>query len=117
MTGFCVTPSVSAAEIGVATGEPLYVVHLDAANARVIVGPAEALQTRRIVLRDVNWLGDLPLQASAPEGIELYAKIRSTRPPKPALLYHRDGETTVELTGGESGVCAGAGLRFLHRCR
>lgn len=27
--------------IGVATGEPLYVVHLDAANARVIVGPVK----------------------------------------------------------------------------
>lgn len=47
--------------IGVATGEPLYVVHLDAANARVIVGPREALETHKVFLRQVNWLGDSPL--------------------------------------------------------
>ena len=44
--------------IGVAVGEPLYVVHLDPAGRRVIVGPREALATRRLHLRDVNWLGD-----------------------------------------------------------
>jgi tRNA-specific 2-thiouridylase len=44
--------------IGVATGEPLYVVYLDARSRRVIVGPKEALETHRVYLRDVNWLGD-----------------------------------------------------------
>ena len=44
--------------IGVATGEPLYVVHLDARSRRVIVGPKEALETHRVYLRDINWLGD-----------------------------------------------------------
>ena len=34
--------------IGVASGEPLYVVHLDADRARVIVGPREALETHKI---------------------------------------------------------------------
>jgi tRNA-specific 2-thiouridylase len=47
--------------LGVATGDPLYVVHLDARSRRVIVGPREALDTRRLILRDVNWLGDMPL--------------------------------------------------------
>ncbi|MCR2199398.1 hypothetical protein NSX56_23750, partial [Salmonella enterica] len=47
--------------IGIATGEPLYVVHLDAAHARVIVGPREALETHKVFLRDMNWLGDGPL--------------------------------------------------------
>ncbi|WP_292504292.1 tRNA 2-thiouridine(34) synthase MnmA, partial [Mesorhizobium sp.] len=44
--------------IGIASGEPLYVVHLDADRARVIVGPREALETHRIYLRAMNWLGD-----------------------------------------------------------
>src|SRR5262245_27616920 len=44
--------------LGVAAGVPLYVVALDAARRRVIVGPRAALRTRRIALRDVNWLGD-----------------------------------------------------------
>ena len=98
--------------IGIATGEPLYVVHLDADNARVIVGPREALETHRIMLRDVNWLGDMPLAAIPHEGIELSVKVRSTRPPKPAILRHVAGETTVELLDGESGIAPGQACVF-----
>ncbi|EHK57525.1 tRNA 2-thiouridine(34) synthase MnmA, partial [Allomesorhizobium alhagi] len=64
--------------LGVASGEPLYVVHLDAERARVIVGPREALETHRIYLRNVNWLGDMALDAIPAEGLELFAKVRST---------------------------------------
>src|SRR2546429_842399 len=41
--------------LGVSAGYPLYVVRLDAATRRVIVGPREALRTSRMLLRDVNW--------------------------------------------------------------
>src|SRR5258707_8576140 len=42
--------------LGIAASAPLYVVRLDAASRRVVVGPREALRTHRIMLRDVNWL-------------------------------------------------------------
>ncbi|MBN9072392.1 MAG: tRNA 2-thiouridine(34) synthase MnmA [Rhizobiales bacterium] len=93
--------------IGIASGEPLYVIHLDAARARVIVGPREALDTRRVFLRDVNWLGDGPLDALPPAGIGVFARVRSTRPPRPALLKRIDGRLAVELTEGESGIAPG----------
>ena len=93
--------------IGVATGEPLYVVHLDAARARVVVGPREALETREVVLRDFNWLGDVPLDKIGPDGLDVFAKVRSTRPPKPAVLRVDDGIVTVELLDGETGVAPG----------
>ena len=93
--------------IGIASGEALYVVHLDAANARVIVGPREALETHRIYLRNVNWLGDGPLADIPAEGMELFAKVRSTRPPRPAVLRHENGTAIVELAEGESGVAPG----------
>lgn len=93
--------------IGVATGEPLYVVHLDADNARVVVGPREALETRKIYLRDMNWLGDGALNNVPLDGLEVFAKVRSTRPPRPAVLHHHQGTTWVELTDGESGVAPG----------
>ncbi len=93
--------------IGIASGEPLYVVHLDAERARVIVGPREALETHKIYLRDFNWLGDDALAATPAEGIELFAKVRSTRPPRPAVLHRRDGMTWVELIDGESGIAPG----------
>lgn len=93
--------------IGVATGEPLYVVHLDAANARVIVGPREALKTHKVFLRDINWLGDAPINDLPEAGMEVFAKVRSTRPPRPAVLRHADGQTWVELVDGESGIAPG----------
>jgi tRNA-specific 2-thiouridylase len=93
--------------IGIASGEPLYVVHLDADRARVIVGPREALQTRKIHLRDVNWLGDFPLVDTPAEGIELFAKVRSTRPPRPATLHRAGGAVWIKLGEGESGIAPG----------
>ncbi len=91
--------------IGVATGEPLYVVHLDPREARVVVGPREALQTHRIELRDVNWLGDGDITQDA--GRPIFAKVRSTRAPQPAMLEVRDGEVSVHLAEGEAGVAPG----------
>ena len=93
--------------LGVALGDPLYVVHLDARSRRVIVGPKEALDTRRVILRDMNWLGDEDLAAIGPEGLACYVKLRSTRPPHPATLHVTGGVVSVELEDGEAGIAAG----------
>src|SRR6056297_3262597 len=37
---------------------PLYVVKLDVAARRVVVGPKSALATRKVPVREINWLGD-----------------------------------------------------------
>jgi tRNA-specific 2-thiouridylase len=95
--------------LGVAAADPLYVVALDAAKARVIVGPREALARRRIQLRDVNWLGDGALADLPPEGVEIAARVRSTRAPTAARL-HASGE--VELLDGETGVSPGQACVF-----
>ena len=93
--------------IGIASGEPLYVVHIDADHARVIVGPREALETHKVHLRAMNWLGDTPLVDIPDDGIELFAKVRSTRAPRPATLFHDAGHVWVELAEGESGIAPG----------
>ena len=93
--------------IGIATGEPLYVVYLDARSRRVIVGPKEALETRRLYLRDINWLGDGDLASVAAGGFDCYAKVRSTRPPRPARLASNESGIYVELSEGEAGVAPG----------
>jgi len=70
--------------LGVATGEPLFVTKLDAANKRVIVGPREALGVSRITLKDVNWIGE---GETPPDGRDILVRVRSTRPPVPAKLF------------------------------
>lgn len=93
--------------LGVATGDPLFVVYLDARSRRVIVGPREALDTRKVILRDINWLGDLSLSEIGEEGFDCFAKLRSTRPPAPARLRVIDNVAEVELIDGEEGIAAG----------
>jgi tRNA-specific 2-thiouridylase len=95
--------------IGVAVGEPLYVVDLDAEAGRVIVGPREALETHRVTLRDVNWLGDAALSRGS---YDICAKVRSTRPPQPARLMVKEGVVSVELLAGEYGVSPGQACVF-----
>ena len=92
---------------------PLYVVALDAANRRVVVGPREALTMRRIALRDVNWIGEGALDRVLDAGrIEVFVKVRSTRPPRAAFLSARAGGMEIELVDGEDGVSAGQACVF-----
>jgi tRNA-specific 2-thiouridylase len=93
--------------LGVSTGEPLYVVRLDAAGARVVVGPRDALATRTIRLTDINWLGDRPLQDLGDEGLEVAVRVRSTREPRPALLRSSPTGVEAELFSPEDGVSPG----------
>ena len=96
--------------LGIATGEPLYVVRLDAENAQVIVGPREALKVSKITLTDVNWIGDGDL--SEADGLTVGIKVRSTRPPKPAVLEVGEDGVFVLLEAGEEGVAPGQACVF-----
>jgi tRNA-specific 2-thiouridylase len=82
-------------EIG-GSPQPLYVVRLDPAERRVIVGPREALAVASARLRGINWLGG---NHSGP----LTAKVRSLAKPVPALL---DGDRVL-FASPEYGVAPG----------
>jgi tRNA-specific 2-thiouridylase len=99
--------------LGIAAGSPLYVVRLDAASRRVVVGPREALRTSRIRLRDVNWLGDIAISEAIERHAEIHVKVRSTRPPQAAWLHrYAEADFEVELIGGEDGVSPGQACVF-----
>jgi tRNA-specific 2-thiouridylase len=98
--------------LGIAGSEPLYVVRLDAASRRVVVGPRAALRTARMRLRDVNWIGPGSIDAVLAERTEVFVKVRSTRRPQPAWLRRADGGIEVELIDGEEGVAPGQACAF-----
>ena len=99
--------------LGIAAGEPLYVVRLDAAARRVVVGPREALATRRMRLRDVNWLGEGTIDDALAAGrLDVFVKVRSTRPPQPAWLARGPDGIVVDLVDGEEGVAPGQACVF-----
>lgn len=100
--------------LGIAAGEPLYVIDLNAKTREVIVGPKAALATASVTLRDVNWLGKMPLSALPPRGLDIYARLRSTRPPAPARLLppDDDGAVRVALTVPQEGISPGQACVF-----
>ena len=93
--------------LNVAVGEPLFVVKLDPEAREVLVGPREALLTRRLRLKETNWLGDGAFDDAAVAGTPVLARVRSTRPPVPARLVAGDSGIDVEFSAPEEGVAPG----------
>jgi tRNA-uridine 2-sulfurtransferase len=92
-------------------GDPIYVVRLDAENRRVIVGPKAALSTRMVPVREINWLGDAPLDSRAEWNVMV--KVRSTRPPREAVIRPLSATTAeIELIAPEDGVSPGQACVF-----
>jgi tRNA-specific 2-thiouridylase len=98
--------------LGIAGEEPLYVVRIEPEARRVVVGPRASLRQRRVKLKAVNWLGEVPLAEA--DGKRLYVKIRSTRPPVAARLVAL-GETAAILDEAEVGVAPGQACVFYER--
>ena len=104
--------------LGLATGAPLYVVRLDAERRRVVVGSREALRTSRIVLRDVNWIGEGAIEeALADDRREVFVKVRSTRPPQAGWLHGRQWRLRGRTGRRRGWRFARPGLRVLRRRR
>ena len=111
MTASSISPSASARVwVFPASEEPLFVLKLDAANARVVVGPRDMLSTRAIALRDVNWLG------GSEREIDCAVKVRSMRPPVPArVTLQADRAAQVELLAPEDAIAPGQACVFYER--
>ncbi len=93
-----------------AESEPLYVVRLEPATHRVVVGPRTALARERIALDGVNWLG----AGAVPEsGLPVAVKLRSTMAPVGAALRRgRDGGAEVTFDAPQYGVSPGQACVF-----
>ena len=95
--------------LNVAVGDPLFVVRLEPAEKRVIVGPREALLTRSLRLKETNWLGDAATieAAGSGAGLPVLARVRSTRDPAPARLVLEEGVPAVVFETPDEGVSPG----------
>jgi tRNA-specific 2-thiouridylase len=73
--------------LGFAAGQPLYVLSIDAANNRVVVGRDEALQSAKCEIENVNWVSC----ARPAQPIRAMVKIRHKHQPAPATITPLDG--------------------------
>ncbi len=68
--------------LGIAAGRPLYVVELDRAANRVVVGEDAELRSESCEVRDVNWISFAVLEAP----VRATVKIRHRHEPAPATI-------------------------------
>ena len=81
---------------------PFYVLEIDAANNRVIVGPKEALARNVLRLKDCNWLN------AANDDASITVKFRSTMRPVPARIMRQDnGHAEIHLDEAQYGISPG----------
>ncbi len=84
--------------LGVAAAEPLFVLAIQAAERRIVVGPRAALGETRVRLAELNWLLPQPPNAA---GVRLAARLRSAQPPVAATIYPGAEPGTAELVLAE----------------
>jgi len=95
--------------LGVAVGEPLYVMAVDRATRTVVVGGRKQLQKSRISVRRVNWISfDEP-----PDSLELSVKIRYRQAEVPAIVSCRDdGGVIVSFSIPQTAAAPGQSAVF-----
>lgn len=96
--------------LNIGGGDPLYVLRLEPKTKRVVVGPKEALLQETVVIKELNWLGDEPLND---EALEVTVKIRSMTPLLPASVRAMgEGSAEVTLHSPYGGVAPGQACVF-----
>jgi tRNA-specific 2-thiouridylase len=98
--------------LGVAVGAPLYVIELDRARNRVVVGANEQLFRRRCLVSEVNWIR--PVRAG--EALEASVKIRNKHLPAPARVEvvspAAQGEARVDFLEPQRAITPGQAAVF-----
>jgi tRNA-specific 2-thiouridylase len=95
--------------LGISSPVPLYVLELDAATNRVIVGDGSTLERDEFAVSQCNWI---PFE-NPPESIEVVAKIRYNHPGTPAtVIANGQGTATVKLHTPQRAITPGQAAVF-----
>ena len=95
--------------LGFASGSPLYVIQIDPAHHRVVVGPNEELFHRRLTVRDINWI----CSVAPGDWVEARVKIRNKHVPAPARVEARhDSQAWVEFNEPQRAITPGQAAVF-----
>jgi len=87
--------------LGVARGEPQYVISVDALRRRVTIGPRTALKQESLVVRDVRWAGATPTEPFAAA-----VQVRHRQRPHAATIYPDGHEAAVVFVAPLEGAAA-----------
>jgi tRNA-uridine 2-sulfurtransferase len=95
--------------LGIAAARPMYVVALDRARNRLIVGDDESLHNTAAEVRNVNWI---PF-AAPPEKVRALVRIRNRHQPAEAEITPLDsGRARIEFEQPQRAITPGQGAVF-----
>ena len=98
--------------LGIATGSPLYVIGLDRAHNRVVVGADEELLKHNLLVREINWIR--PVHEG--DSFDARVKIRNKHFPAAARIEARaSGEAFVEFAAPQRAITPGQAAVFYDR--
>ena len=100
--------------LGIAFGEPIYVIRIDPETNTVYVGPESELVKTQFLLKDINWLAaDIN-----PNNLEVSVKIRSTTPGVRAVIdLMSNNQIKVTLLEQEKAITPGQACVFYDKSR
>jgi tRNA-specific 2-thiouridylase len=92
-----------------AVGSPLYVISIEPAKNRVVVGDDHELFRRRFRVREVNWIRPL----AAGDAVDAHVKIRHNHPGAAARVEAQaNGEAEVEFLDAQRAITPGQAAVF-----
>ena len=94
--------------LGIALGEPQYVVRLDARVNRLVVGTEDDLYSKAATLRDLSWLAGEPTDSS----LDVHAKTRFRSRGTPAHVTLSSGEAYVRFDEPQRAIAPGQSIVF-----
>jgi tRNA-specific 2-thiouridylase len=97
--------------LGLASGQPLYIIRIEAESNRIVLGPQNELYSRELTVRDLHWVSGEP----PPEPIAATAKIRYRSKEADATLVFKDGSVVVHFTQPQKAVTPGQSVVFYNR--
>ena len=96
--------------MGLASGQPLYVIRIEPENNRIVLGPERQLYSQRLSARRLNWIsGKVPR-----EPITAKAKIRYKCKEAEAILFFRDNSVDVRFAQAQKAVTPGQAIVFYN---
>jgi tRNA-specific 2-thiouridylase len=96
--------------LGVAAGVPLYVVAIEPAAGRVVLGTAEECGSRALVASGLNWIGFDPPKGPFRAEVQVRYRHRAV----PATVELARGEARVAFDAPEMAVAPGQGAALYH---
>ncbi|MFC1974548.1 aminomethyltransferase beta-barrel domain-containing protein, partial [Chloroflexota bacterium] len=94
--------------LGLASNKRLYVLKLDAANNRLVVGSKNQLLSNRLFTRELSWVsGQAPEETT-----DITAKIRYKSPEAACKLHSNDGVAKVDFQQPQPAITPGQAIVF-----